>query len=664
MFDKFTEPSRRVLVLAKEEAGVLNHSLIGSEHILLGLLREGVGIGSKTLESLGITHDIALAKVVEMVGEGQQPPLEYIPFAPSTRRVLEFSLDEAGRLGHRYIGTESILLALTAERDGTAARVLVQLGADPGQVRSRVIDLLTGIYPASGAPAVHRSVAADTGAGFFERFTNRAKRVVVLAKDEAKTLNHNYIGTEHILLGLIREGQGVGIRALEELRISPEAARRQIEEIIGQGQQAPSGHLPFTVRAKEVLKLAGQEAKELGHSYVGTEHILLGLIREGQGVAARVLIYLGADMDQTRQRVIQLLTGYQPRHLPSSEHVTAKLEQNHAIPVGSAPSMAVADIVDREANQLLEDAVQEAQEAGDLALGGQHVLLAMCLHDNSGWLALRWAGVAPRPLMTAGLRATSNGSPHKQSVPLSPELRKALDDGRHAAGRPLSAAALLASLIRNQEPGCMQTIAGVGLIPQDVLDAITALARIGEIDAAAGRLATIARAAELTQSPRPAVSGHVHQTQDHRQEQSHSKALAGSRGWDAPDREAAMSMFQFRLAAVSGIYLLLIISALVALVATATNGRLWLLALAPLLGLGYPRLGTWSLVPVAALFWWLHLSVIAALVTVLIPIDALMGALMLQRSHISEHPPENRRDLRIGVRQIVRAVGLGAGTQK
>src|SRR5579884_2903355 len=118
----------------------------------------------------------------------------------------------------------------------------------------------------------------------FERFTDRARRVVVLAQEEARMLNHNYIGTEHILLGLIHEGEGVAAKALESLGISLEAVRQQVEEIIGQGQQAPSGHIPFTPRAKKVLELSLREALQLGHNYIGTEHILLGLIREGEGV--------------------------------------------------------------------------------------------------------------------------------------------------------------------------------------------------------------------------------------------------------------------------------------------------------------------------------------------------------------------------------------------
>ena len=144
----------------------------------------------------------------------------------------------------------------------------------------------------------------------FERFTDRARRVVVLAQEEARMLNHNYIGTEHILLGLIHEGEGVAAKALESMNISLQAVRDQVQEIIGKGQTAPAGHIPFTPRAKKVLELSLREALQLGHNYIGTEHILLGLIREGEGVAAQVLQKLGADLNRVRQQVIQLLSGY------------------------------------------------------------------------------------------------------------------------------------------------------------------------------------------------------------------------------------------------------------------------------------------------------------------------------------------------------------------
>ncbi len=145
----------------------------------------------------------------------------------------------------------------------------------------------------------------------FEKFTDKARRVVVLAQEEAKMLNHNYIGTEHLLLGLIHEGEGVAAKSLEALGISLDAVREQVQEIIGTGQTAPSGHIPFTPRAKKVLELSLREALQLGHSYIGTEHLLLGLIREGEGVAAQVLTKLGADTNRVRQQVIQLLSGFQ-----------------------------------------------------------------------------------------------------------------------------------------------------------------------------------------------------------------------------------------------------------------------------------------------------------------------------------------------------------------
>jgi ATP-dependent Clp protease ATP-binding subunit ClpC len=132
---------------------------------------------------------------------------------------------------------------------------------------------------------------------------------VVLAQEEARMLNHNYIGTEHLLLGLIHEGEGVAAKALESLGIGLEAVRQHVEEIIGQGQQAPSGHIPFTPRAKKVLELSLRESRQLGHDYIGTEHILLGLLREGEGVAAQVLGRLGADLNRVRQQVVQLLQG-------------------------------------------------------------------------------------------------------------------------------------------------------------------------------------------------------------------------------------------------------------------------------------------------------------------------------------------------------------------
>jgi ATP-dependent Clp protease ATP-binding subunit ClpC len=178
----------------------------------------------------------------------------------------------------------------------------------------------------------------------FERFTDRARRVVVLAQDEARSLNHNYIGTEHILLGMLREGEGVAAKALEELGIGADAIRQQVVEIIGRGQQIPSGHIPFTPRAKKVLELSLRESLQLGHEYIGTEHILLGLIREGDGVAAQVLMRLGATKDRVHQQVMQLL-----QESPASERMPGgePVYRSSARVVGSAQ---LDEIVERLAS--------------------------------------------------------------------------------------------------------------------------------------------------------------------------------------------------------------------------------------------------------------------------------------------------------------------------
>jgi ATP-dependent Clp protease ATP-binding subunit ClpA len=177
----------------------------------------------------------------------------------------------------------------------------------------------------------------------FERFTDRARRVVVLAQEEARMLSHNYIGTEHLLLGLAREERGVAAKTLESLGISLQAIRSQVEGIIGRGQSMPSGHIPFTPRAKKVLELSLREARALHHDYIGTEHILLGLIREGQGVAAQVLVKLGAELDRVRRQVIQLLQGYAGAEAGPSE-----------------PPLA-------DAKELVRKAVDRARRARELA---------------------------------------------------------------------------------------------------------------------------------------------------------------------------------------------------------------------------------------------------------------------------------------------------------
>jgi ATP-dependent Clp protease ATP-binding subunit ClpA len=199
----------------------------------------------------------------------------------------------------------------------------------------------------------------------FERFTDRARRVVVLAQEEARLLGHNYIGTEHILLGLIHENDGVAAKVLERLGISLEAVRTKVEAIIGEGGGAPSGHIPFTPRAKKVLELSLREALQLGHNYIGTEHILLGLIREGEGVGAQVLVNLGAELSAVRQEVIQQLSGFRS---------TSWRAGGHPAPGRQGP---------RETPAAAKASVEARRLAGSGAVGSHHYLLGLLQEQES-----------------------------------------------------------------------------------------------------------------------------------------------------------------------------------------------------------------------------------------------------------------------------------------
>ncbi|MGH9288606.1 MAG: Clp protease N-terminal domain-containing protein [Acidimicrobiales bacterium] len=210
----------------------------------------------------------------------------------------------------------------------------------------------------------------------FERFSDRARRVVVLSQEEARLLNHNYIGTEHILLGLIAETEGVAARALQSLGVRLDTVRHEVEEIIGEGGSPPSGRIPFTPRAKKVLELSLREAMQLGHNYIRTEHLLLGLVREGEGVACQVLVRLGATLPKVRARVLELRADY------SGEGA-------------SAPSAHLSS----ELVEVLDEARRAAEATGESEVAPIHLFLAAVEHpDGAAGRMLRVVGVDPGEL--------------------------------------------------------------------------------------------------------------------------------------------------------------------------------------------------------------------------------------------------------------------------
>jgi ATP-dependent Clp protease ATP-binding subunit ClpA len=312
MFERFTDRARRVVVLAQAEARVLAHDYIGTEHILLGLIHEGQGVAAQVLQNLGVSLDEARRQVEAVVPRGETAPTGHLPFTPRSKKVMELALVEATALGHNYIGTEHILLALVREGGGVAAQILVKLGADWERVRAEVVGILGG-----------HTKSAQGSEGFFARFTDRARRVIVLAQEEARLLKHGYIGTEHILLGLIHEGDGVAARALGSLGVTLEKARTGVEGISPPGDDEPSGHIPFTPGAKQVMEDSLRAALGLGHNYIGTEHILLGLVRQTDEAGTRVLAVAGAAPEDVRAEVVGLMSGHgrSPESIPSGAAV-------------------------------------------------------------------------------------------------------------------------------------------------------------------------------------------------------------------------------------------------------------------------------------------------------------------------------------------------------
>jgi ATP-dependent Clp protease ATP-binding subunit ClpA len=318
----------------------------------------------------------------------------------------------------------------------------------------------------------------------FERFTDRARRVVVLAQEESRRLDHNFIGTEHILLGLIDEGEGVAAQALAALDIRLEAVRAKVEEIVGRGDSTPSGHIPFTPRAKKVLELSLREALQLGHSYIGTEHLLLGLIREGEGVAATVLVGLGADLESVRQKVIQILTG-RPG-VPEGVLVDPLVRPARPRPSrGLSTTGGLDDLVVRRftvsSRRVLLLAESEALRLGHATVGSEHLLLGL-LADEEGDAAEVLAGlgidlgtVRARAEQVLGRRRLAGPEPAVYDDMALDALERALAEALVAGRETIDTADLLRGLVQQAERGIGPMAAGfqvLGTSPEAVRAAL------------------------------------------------------------------------------------------------------------------------------------------------------------------------------------------------
>ena len=312
-FDALDGSGQHVLAVAQDEAIQMNHNYIGTEHLLLGLIRSDAdGPAGRALARLGITLDKARTALEFIVGRGEAPtsPSE-ITMSPRTRKVLELAMDEARTLGHPKAGAAEICLGLIREGQGIASGIIESLGVTLDTARSAVLAELAGQPSPPPArpdprPAQTQRPREQHGSyrGPFDRFNDRAKRVLALAQDEAIRFNHNYIGPEHLLLGLIREGEGVAGRVLNSLGVELGRTRQALEHVIGRGESTASpSEITLIPRAKKVIELAIDEARKLSHNDIGTEHLLLGIVRDDTSIACRMLVELGAPLEKVRAYV-------------------------------------------------------------------------------------------------------------------------------------------------------------------------------------------------------------------------------------------------------------------------------------------------------------------------------------------------------------------------
>jgi ATP-dependent Clp protease ATP-binding subunit ClpA len=307
----FTPRASAVLGLAQREAERLNHNFIGTEHLLLGLVKLQQGIACDVLRKTGLDLETVRREVEQQVGRGpDQKMTGHIPFTPRVKRVFELARQEAEALRHQYIGTEHLLLGMLREGDGVAARVLNNFNLDLGVVRQGILHEIDPQQFRGGEPAgPARRMPAWEELAEMEKlvpdFRPETQMMLALARREADRFHHSFVGTEHLLLGIILLGQGRAVDVLGKLGLNLEEVRGEVEQAIAPGPDHPAASAaPYTPRVKNVIQFAQKEASALQHTYLGTEHILLGLLREGDNVAARILINRGVRIESLRQMIL------------------------------------------------------------------------------------------------------------------------------------------------------------------------------------------------------------------------------------------------------------------------------------------------------------------------------------------------------------------------
>jgi hypothetical protein len=414
LFERFTPAARTAVAEAQTEARELRHNHVGVEHLLLGVLREHDSAAAEILRSRGVSLERVRERVLEIVGPGdrEMPPGTHAPFTPRAKKVLELSLREALSHGSMAVDTEHLVLGIARESDSIAMRLLTEEWGLSAQA-------LRDLFPAP-APVVATVRRPCDSAGVFERFTERGRQAVVAAQEEARELRTGHVGSEALLLGLLREDAGLAARVLASFDVTLERARAQVVRRVSVGDgPAPPGQIPFTPRAKQVLERAVQEGLELGHNYVGTEHLLLGIAEVDEGVAIEVLRDFDLDSQKIRDAVIGLLSGAEPdpetqrgRSRPPMPHWRGGRRVTRATGIASpGPAGGFRVEPGDDVVRLLMGAAARALEDGRTEMSATDLLIALSRDEQTGPLLGKLG--AGEPAIRAALddQATSNGPP-------------------------------------------------------------------------------------------------------------------------------------------------------------------------------------------------------------------------------------------------------------
>ena len=489
MWQRFTEDARRAIFFSQDEAIKMGVPLISPEILLLGLLRELDSTGVRVLEHFGARLDLIRNETKKNITSKGEWSRREMTLSPQAKQVIEFAYQEARSLQNNYLGTEHLLLGLLGVKDSHSRLVLAKFGitADgarevirelqdhPNDFKSRV-STPPQEFRATDNDKSHAETKPESGQRrmLWQRFTENARKVVFYAAEEAQRLGDSYVSTEHLLLGLIRESDGVAIPILDQLGVNVSLIRAEIEKAKTQPESNPISEMTLTPRGKRVIELALDEAQGLNSNYIGSEHLLLGLIREGDGLAGRILEKLGSDLEKTRQLVSRRLKTDETNDQPKEDGLElSNSPKLYGLPTGDVPSRdeqpQIWQRFSDEARRSIYFSLLEAQRLCAKAITPEHLLLGLVHEAQSGAAqVLNQLGVSVKKIrMDLHRTVEQSTEPSSEDILFTAKAKGLLDlawnEAQALGGDSVGTEHLLLCLIRDGECEASLVLAMLGV---------------------------------------------------------------------------------------------------------------------------------------------------------------------------------------------------------